>query len=160
MQAVNTERCYRYGLLLGVDLKDLRRTRLAHLAELRHVDNDPSGLGLLIGKKPNQVYNLLHGTASFGEKVARSIEENAGLPKLWLDIDEEAGERLPGWPFESISFDRWIGLSEKDRIYVEGRLDEAMKTVEGRRTGALKGASIGPLADKHIQEEKKSPRSR
>ena len=126
-------------------MKELRRARLRRLAELRHVADEPSGLGLLIGKKPNQVYNLLHGTAAFGEKVARSIEENAGLPKLWLDIDEEAGERLPGWPFESISFDRWIALDEKDRAYVEGRLDEAIGTCERRSQGSLDSLSIGGL---------------
>lgn len=38
-----------------------------------------------IGKKVNQTSDLLTGTASFGEKVARSIEENAGLPTGWLD---------------------------------------------------------------------------
>jgi SOS-response transcriptional repressor LexA len=38
-----------------------------------------------IGKKVNQTSDLVTGKASFGEKVARSIEENAGLPAGWLD---------------------------------------------------------------------------
>lgn len=139
-----------------MDLKELRRERLGRLAKLRHVEGDPSGLGLLIGKKPNQVYNLLHGTASFGEKVARSIEENAGLPKLWLDTDEEAGDRLPGWPFETISFDRWIALDEKDRVYVEGRLEEAIGSCERRSEGALKAGSIGTLAQPAAGKAKKA----
>jgi hypothetical protein len=59
--------------------------RLRLYAERRGLLDNPSELGAAIGKKPNQVYNLLHGTASFGEKVARSIEDAAGLPKGWLD---------------------------------------------------------------------------
>lgn len=76
-----------------MDLKQIRIERLKQYAKTHgltgedgEVDN-PAGLGKLIGKQPNQVYNLLSGMASFGEKVARSIEESAGLPTRWLDTD-------------------------------------------------------------------------
>jgi hypothetical protein len=85
---VNTVRCDIYARLVGVDLKPIRIERLRLFAERRGLANNPSGLAEAIGKKPNQVYNLLHGTASFGEKVARSIEDSAGLPKGWLDGPE------------------------------------------------------------------------
>jgi hypothetical protein len=71
-----------------VDLRDIRIQRLERFASRHGVKENPSALGELIGKKPNQVYNLLHRQSSFGEKVARSIEEAAGLPRYWLDIDE------------------------------------------------------------------------
>jgi hypothetical protein len=71
-----------------VDLKEIRRERLKQFARKHGVLEDPSGLGKLIGKEPNQVYNLLSGKASFGEKVARSIEENAGLQRRWLDEED------------------------------------------------------------------------
>lgn len=125
---VNTVRCDRRGLIhVVVDLPEIRRKRLLRFAELRQVQDNPSGLGLLIGKKPNQVYNLLHGSASFGEKVARSIEQAAGLP--WGYLDTEDGQ-LPGWPFRSISIDRFLVLSAEDRGYVEGRVETAIESRE------------------------------
>lgn len=42
-------------------------------------------MGRLIGRKVNQVSDLLRGRSAFGERVARSIEEAAGLPVGWLD---------------------------------------------------------------------------
>jgi hypothetical protein len=75
-----------------MDLKPIRIERLKAFAKSRGLVDNPSGLGSLIGKEPNQVYNLLSGKASFGEKVARSIEEAAGLPRYWLDTDVQ-GER-------------------------------------------------------------------
>jgi len=157
---VNTTRCDDRCLLGAVDLKDIRRQRLAHLAKMRNVVDNPSGLGELIGKKPNQVYNLLHGTASFGEKVARSIERAAGLPALWLDVDEEAGERLPGWPFEAVSLDRVVALDQTGRMFVEGSLAEALRLWESRagQDAALKALSIGtsrPLKPKPKSSRRK-----
>jgi phage repressor protein C with HTH and peptisase S24 domain len=49
-------------------------------------------LGKLINRKANQVSDLLNGRASFGEKVARSIEEAAGLPTGWLDRLDDGTE--------------------------------------------------------------------
>jgi hypothetical protein len=89
---VNTVRCDFYARLAAVDLRDVRIKRLELFAQRHGAEDNPSKLGLLIGKKPNQVYNLLHRHASFGEKVARSIEEAAGLPRYWLDTEETASE--------------------------------------------------------------------
>lgn len=127
---VNTVRWSTGGLLAAVDLKDIRRQRLAKLAKMRNVVDNPSGLGLLIGKKPNQVYNLLSGKASFGEKVARSIEASAGLPVMWLDVDEEAGASLPGWPFKNVDLDRVLALSTEVRWMVEGGLIQILNGLE------------------------------
>lgn len=72
-------------------LKLVRIARLKQLAKLRSIEG-PVELGLLINKKPNQVSDLLNGRASFGEKVARSIEEAAGLPTGWLDAVDNGTE--------------------------------------------------------------------
>jgi hypothetical protein len=85
---VNTVRCVRYGQVADVDLKQNRIERLKQFAKSRAVLESPSALGKLIGKEANQVTNLLGGHSSFGEKVARSIEEKAGLPRGWLDSPE------------------------------------------------------------------------
>lgn len=68
-----------------MDLRETRIQRLRLFAQRHGAEENPSLLGELIGKRPNQVYNLLNRHASFGEKVARSIEEAASLPRGWLD---------------------------------------------------------------------------
>ena len=62
-----------------MDLKQIRIERLKQYARTHGLLNEkdelenPAALGKLIGKQPNQVYNLISGLASFGEKVARSM---------------------------------------------------------------------------------------
>lgn len=72
---------------------DLKQTRIAKLQllqkELRA--EGPVELGKALNRKANQVSDLLHGRASFGEKLARSIEVQAGLPLGWLDEPEDGG---------------------------------------------------------------------
>ena len=73
----------------AMSLKLIRIQRLKLLATQRGLFG-PVVLGAAIGKSTSQASDLLSGTASFGEKVARSIEEFAGLPFNWLDrIDED-----------------------------------------------------------------------
>lgn len=69
-------------------LKLVRIANLKNLAEKRGLSG-PVELGALIGRKANQTHDLLNGRASFGEKVARSIEEYASLPLGWLDKDPD-----------------------------------------------------------------------
>ena len=74
---------------LRMSLKLIRIARLKQFAVSRRIEG-PVAMGLAINKKPNQTSDLLSGKASFGEKVARSIEEYAGLPINWLDqVDGE-----------------------------------------------------------------------
>lgn len=67
-----------------MSLKLIRITRLKQFAALRGLEG-PVSIGEAIGKKANQTSDLLSGKASFGEKVAESIERFAGLPDKWLD---------------------------------------------------------------------------
>lgn len=67
--------------------KLIRIARLKQFAKERGIDG-PVALGQAIGRKTNQASDLISGRASFGEKVARSIEGFAGLPAGWLDNDE------------------------------------------------------------------------
>jgi phage repressor protein C with HTH and peptisase S24 domain len=68
----------------GVSLKLVRIARLKQLQAERKAYG-PVELGKLIKREANQVSDLLSGRASFGEKIARSIEEEANLPPGWLD---------------------------------------------------------------------------
>lgn len=75
-----------------MSLKEIRISRLKQLqAELGA--SGPVALARAIGRKTNQTSDLLHGRASFGEKVARSIEEHVGLPPGWLDREVPPGPR-------------------------------------------------------------------
>ena len=76
-------------------LKLVRIARLKQLAKDRSIEG-PVDLGRAIGRKTNQASDLLQGRASFGEKIARSIEHVAGLPPGWLDDSGMLLETIPG----------------------------------------------------------------
>lgn len=80
---------------VSMSLKLIRVERLKELMRLRGIDG-PTALGVAIGKSTAQTANLLGGIGSFGEKVARSIEETAGLPTGWLDSLQDAENTTPG----------------------------------------------------------------
>lgn len=121
-----------------MDLKQTRKERLKSFARTHGVLENPAGLGALIGKKPNQVYNLLHGDASFGEKVARSIEEAASLPPYWLDQESLASSDLDP---EIASVATAISeLPKKQRDWVMTAVTEAIKLA--RDTIAINGNAV------------------
>ena len=79
----------------AMSLKLIRIQRLKLFATQRALFG-PVVLGVAIGKSTSQASDLLSGTASFGEKVARSIEEFARLPTNWLDTLDESGNISDG----------------------------------------------------------------
>lgn len=107
-----------------VSLKLVRIERLKLLRKERG-EPGPVEFGALIGKKPNQVSDLLSGRASFGEKVARSIEERAGKPARWMDQPIDAPS-LTGedavWPLaEILTPDEWRLLpGEARKAVIQG----------------------------------------
>lgn len=82
-------------------LKHIRIERLRQLQAERKIPG-PVEFGKLIGRKANQVSDLLSGRASFGEKVARSIEAAARLPDGWLDqtTNDEGASKVERAAFE------------------------------------------------------------
>ena len=78
-----------------MSLKLIRIQRLKEFAAARGLDG-PVALGNAIGRKANQVSDLLNSRGSFGEKLARSIEDFAGLPTGWLDTIDEQNDTEPG----------------------------------------------------------------
>jgi hypothetical protein len=91
----NTVQCFSCARLADMDLKDIRVERLKLFARKHGVESSPGELARLIGKKPNQVTNLLGKHSSFGEKVARSIEQAAGLSAGWLDVEGAEDDARP-----------------------------------------------------------------
>lgn len=41
-----------------------------------------------IGRSPSQTNDMLNGRKSFGEKIARAIEDQIGKPHGWLDLPD------------------------------------------------------------------------
>lgn len=70
--------------------------RLVRIEALREVMEsrglNASDLGRLTGKQPSYFYGLLAGSKSFGEKIARSLEEDLGLPRGHLDGGDRAAQ--------------------------------------------------------------------
>lgn len=78
-----------------ISQKLIRINRLKQFAANRGLVG-PVALGLAIGKSPSQASDIVSGTASFGEKLARSIEAYAGLPMNWLDGIDADENTAPG----------------------------------------------------------------
>lgn len=63
---------------------DIRRKRLRQWIDAKHGGNI-SAFAESIGRKQPQISDVLSGTKSFGEKLARRIEDRAQMPKRYLD---------------------------------------------------------------------------
>lgn len=70
---------------IGMDMPSIRRANLTKLFHKLSPD-DVTGFGKIIGKSQSATSDLLLGRKSFGEKIARSIEKNANLAPMSLDI--------------------------------------------------------------------------
>jgi SOS-response transcriptional repressor LexA len=71
-----------------MDMPTIRRANLTRLFN-RLSPDDVTGFGKIIGKSQSATSDLLLGRKSFGEKMARSIEKNAGWPMMSLDASDE-----------------------------------------------------------------------
>lgn len=78
-----TKRC-NSGDNIHVKIQDVRRENLRRLIAERH-GNNVSAFAESIGKSQSQIADTIDGRKSFGEKVARNIEELAQLAPLSLD---------------------------------------------------------------------------
>ena len=84
----------------------------------KHITNargDPGSaeLAARIGRTQNYCSQLLQGKKSFGEDIARHIEEQLGL--LRWDLDGGAG-----WPFPDIDRRRYDPLNSTQRAEIQG----------------------------------------
>ena len=78
-----------------MDMPSIRRANL--IRQYRRLSpDDVTGFGKIIGKSQSATSDLLQGRKSFGEKMARSIERNAGWPAMSLDQPDGSGNTEPG----------------------------------------------------------------
>lgn len=88
-----TKRCL-IGTLPGMKIQEVRRARLRRFIDERYEGN-VSRFAAAAGKSQSQIADMLDLRKSFGERVARSLEEKLGLPGGWLDQDDESSPPLP-----------------------------------------------------------------
>lgn len=70
-------------------ISDIRRQNLIRLIEERF-DNNQTVFAGKTGKRQSQISDMVRGTKSFGEKVARDLEHRLDLPPFWLDSMERS----------------------------------------------------------------------
>lgn len=70
---------------------DIRRQRLRQWIDAKHGGNI-TAFADSIGRKQPQISDVLAGAKSFGEKLARRIEDKAGMPKRYLDGPDVTGQ--------------------------------------------------------------------
>lgn len=72
---------------------DIRRERLRKFID-EHCSGNAAECARRADKSESQINDMLAGRKSFGEKVARSMEEKLGLPEHWLDGEPSDAEAL------------------------------------------------------------------
>lgn len=66
--------------------------RLRRLVNERFGGNQAE-LARAVGRSPSLVWQYLSGHREIGEKFARHVERCLGLPRFWLDREDERGEK-------------------------------------------------------------------
>lgn len=61
---------------------DVRRSKLAELVKR---EGSQTALAIKVGRSPQHIGDMIRGQKSFGEKVARDIEDRLGLERGYLD---------------------------------------------------------------------------
>lgn len=86
-----------------MQIQDTRRTRLRQLIEDRF-DGNVSRFAERVGKSQSQIQDTLDRRKSFGERLARDLEERAGVPIGWLDQDSGAKPPPPAVDVDEAGF--------------------------------------------------------
>jgi|GEM_PF-1413088 len=129
------------GLMRPVE--ETRRLRLAQLVAthgsyvtlnglLGMTDRD-STLSQIANQSPN---SRTRKPKNMGSELARRIEAALGLAPGWMDADPDAE-----WPLDRVSRQRYGALSDADRAYVQGLMNQAITECE-QRTAAPAGPAV------------------
>ena len=128
----------------AVQLADvnIKQTRIAHLdAVLQKIyDGNKSAMARAAAERSDKQRNpsffieLLGGKKSFGEKLARTLENELQLGPKSLDEPVDGGgsnivQLVPAWPF-SFPRSRFDRLSPTQKAKIEGRIEEMIATFE------------------------------
>ena len=120
-----------------------RRARLRRLVNERFGGNQAE-LARAIGRSPSLVWQYLSGHREIGEKFARHVERCLGLPRFWLDREQERDER------EERAHAALAGNAD-----IEREIQELLPAATPRSRGALRriaqAASEGRLTEEDLE---------
>lgn len=90
-----TDRCKR-GLLGRVDIQEVRKRRLRRYVD-EHYAGNVSAFAQATGRQPSFFNDLFSRTRrkAFGEKLARALEKELGLPAYFLDALDDQNRDAP-----------------------------------------------------------------
>lgn len=107
---------------------DTNKIRIANLLKIRERFSSNAELARAISRAPQQVNDMMKGKKSFGNKIARDIEEALKLPSGFLDEAHELegtklakGKKIPLLSFVQCgdrtdcgdqSYDEWLDVGE------------------------------------------------
>jgi hypothetical protein len=80
-----------------MDVQTNRRERLRQFVEEQFAGN-VSRFAASVGKSQPQIADMLNGRKSFGERVARALEESLGLPSGYFDSASSSGTDVEAAP--------------------------------------------------------------
>lgn len=147
----------------AVEIQDHRRQRLRQWIKDQH-DGNVSAFAATVKKSQPQIADMLDGRKSFGEKVARSIEELAMMPPAWLDQGfgvkrprtDSIHEPMISLHNFSVTVEaarlavEWDKLAALDRAYqiqvqaeIETRVASLMKGARKKTRSSAKGSTEG-----------------
>lgn len=108
---------------------------MVRLDNLKALKLTASDLSEKVGGRYTYWRDLLAGKKSFGEKIARKIEEKLELRRGQLD-DSHNGDDS-SWPFELFTRQDWLLLDEKTRQEFENSIAGAIQRARLRKRHTL-----------------------
>lgn len=97
----------------------------------------PTKLAQAIDREVNYCSDLLKGSRSFGEEIARHIEDRLALPRYFLDgvVAVNTGSSA-GWPFPGIDKARFDALDPMSQGEIQGKVREMIARFEADKGNA------------------------
>lgn len=127
---------------------------LIRLENLRGMKLSAKELESAVGGRYTYWRDLLAGNKSFGEKIARKIEEKLGLARGSLDTDQK-NRKKSSWPFPGIERARFDGLTHDQKIEIQGLVRIRIEKFEsGPQGGPLDGQSAMDELRRRIAENR------
>lgn len=147
-----TGRC-KSGDTYIVDIQEVRRKQLRKWIDGHH-DEVVSRFAVAVRKQQSQIADMLDGRKSFGERVARDLEERADMPVGYLDAAGAAAEthRETLWNVNLSREEAEVGREW-------GKLAEPLRSTMRQQIELLVAAAERDSRSKKRDSKTKRPRS-
>lgn len=102
---------------------------------IRERNSSRAELAKALGVSQQAISLVITGdTKAMNAENAARTARFLGVDYVWLATGEGVMEPQQSWPIKRVPIERFLSLSSADRAYVEGRLEEALRTCEQRAT--------------------------